>query len=238
MLAGFQHQLGRADDHLGRIQQRLLPGQAAGHTAVGQGLQEQIAERAAAACHRRAGVQHGFRQPVQETAGSQNGAEVLDLLLGHLVVGGIEDHTLANGRRGIGHNPQNRIVLPHHLRQRFQPQTRRHADEDKPVLPGRQHRGNFFQNTGHHLGFDPQENPLGVLGHLAVGGGHLTAQPLGQHLRLGGGAVGQQNGRRVYRFTGGFHQGPRHISSADESQLIHTIALPYRICPLPRMIYL
>ena len=97
-----------------------------------------------------------------------------------------------------------------------------HAGQHEAVLPLPQDGGQGGEYQPHHLGLHPQEDQLGGACDLLVGGHHRPGQLRGQGLRLGCGAVRQQDSLR--QCTSGRrpgHGGP-HIAGADKADcLIH-----------------
>ena len=223
MLAALQHQTGGARQRLGGVFQRLGPGQAALHGAVGQGFHKQVGKGRAAAAHSAARVDQVLLQPVQPAGGGHALTEGRLFLLTH-AVGGAEDHALADGAGGVGHNADHRVVGPDHLPDAGNGQACGHGHQHKaPPIPvtGRQHRGNALQHIRHHLGLYTQKDIVGLFGHARVfGHGHRRAllfQPGRQCLRLGPGAVGQQH-PAYPALAGGRGQRAAHVAAADESK--------------------
>ena len=85
------------------------------------------------------------------------------------------------------------------------------------VAPGGQNRGDGLKHPGHHLGLYPQEDVIG-LGHNggAVSGG--AAQLGGQSLRLGGGAVAENDLVRRDMLHSGLRQSGAHVAGADKAK--------------------
>ena len=70
VLAALKHQLCAAQDHLGGVLLRLGTGQAAGHAAVGQRLDELVHPGRAAAGHAAGRVDEAFRHSIQPPGGA------------------------------------------------------------------------------------------------------------------------------------------------------------------------
>ena len=92
VLAALKHQLRTAQDHLGGVLLRLGTGQAAGHAAVGQRLDELVHPGRAAAGHAAGRVDEAFRHSIQPPGGGHQLQE-LGLFLGGDVGGAVLDHT-------------------------------------------------------------------------------------------------------------------------------------------------
>ena len=131
----LQHQLGGALHHLGRVGQGFVPGQAAGHSTVGNGLNEDGAEGGAAAGHSAGGVQPVRVDPVHQTRGGEQGLEGVQFLLcGVQPV--VLDHTGPHRHRGVGHKTDHRVLTPGHSLDALGVQPSGHGGQDKPVCPG------------------------------------------------------------------------------------------------------
>ena len=191
----LQHQPGRALRHLGRIGQRLVPGQAAGHAAIRKGFYKHGAERRAAAGDSAGRVEPLWVDPVDHPRSGQQVLEVGQLLLSgvHPVV---LHHTGPHCHRSVGHQADHRIRAAGHLLNAPGVQPRGHGGQHEPVLPRLQNGDQPGEHLFHHLGLHPQKDQAALPGHRLVVR-RLRAQLTGHCLRFGPGPVGQKDRRAL-----------------------------------------
>ena len=175
--SGLAHELGCALHGLGGIAPGLVPGQAAGHRAVGQGFGQQGTEGRTAAGQGAGRVDEPLVHLVHQAGGGQQGLEVLQLAGLHVHAAELDDPRAHLGR-GVGHEADDGIVRPRQLLNAPGGEARRHRGQHEPVLPPRQDGGDGLQQPLHHLGLYPQEDQLALGGHCLVVRG-LAAQLVG-----------------------------------------------------------
>ena len=217
VVTAFQCQLCRAQQHLCGVALGLGPGQTGIDAAVGQRLQKQVRECAAAAGHGAARVHQLFLQLFQQAGAVQQGDKALPLGLRHIVGAAVQRYALTHRYGGIGHDADHRIVAAGHFADACHRQARRHAQQHKGSGAFLQGRCDLGEHPGHHLGFDTQQDIVTLAGDSQVvrhGGADLVSQLCG-FLR---GAVGQHDvAAHLHRFGGGPGQCTAHVAGANES---------------------
>ena len=228
MLVGLESQLRRTQHHLGGVAPGLVTGQAAGDGAVGQRLQKQADEGAAAAGHGTAGVDEVLLQRLQPSGGGHQGQKGGQLLLRYLRGGDVQRQARSHGAGSVGHDPQDGAGEARHLPQALESQAGGHGHQHEALLPPGQDGAQPGQQIRHHLRLDPQKDVVAGLGDgLIVGDG--GSQLLGQSLCLLRGAVGQQQLRRGGGLGGGMGQCAPHIAGADKADF-HNVIPPCGNC--------
>ena len=223
MDAGLHHQPGGAHHGLGGIGQGLVPGQAAGHPAVGQALQEQGAEGRSAAGQSAGRVNEPFPHGVHQSGGSQQSLKCRQLPLRNPQAAHL-DHPAAHGGGGVGHQPDDRAVQAGQLLNAPGFQSGGQGGQHEAVLPGGQGGGDALKHFLHHLGLYAQKDQRAGLGNLLIGD-RGSAQLLRQSPGLGRGPVGEkQPGIRAALGRGPGQNGP-HSAGADKTDgMIHSEA--------------
>ena len=215
MLAGLQHHLGGPDHGLGGVLHRVGPGQAAGHAAVGHGVQHQVEVGGAAAGDGGAHVHQGLLNPVEFPCLVHDAQEAFQLFLGHLGAGLVKNHALAHSHGGVGHNADDGAVCRCHLLKLGDGEPCRHGHQHGLFRPGGQGGADGLQHPAHQVGLDPQEEVAAFLGGLLVGPGG-KAQILGQDLGLFQAAVRQNAVGEGLAHSPG--DGASHVAGADEAK--------------------
>ena len=222
MAAVFQQHPGRTQHHLGGVLLGFGPGQAAGHAAVGQGLNELAGPRRPAAGYAAGSVDQVFVQGVQP-AGPRHHAAEIGLLGAGDAQGAVGDHPFAHGGGDIGVDADDGVVPAGHLADLGHGQPCRHGAQHKALAfggPRGEHGLQRGQHPGHHLGLDPQKDQIAAGGVLVRAG--AAAQFGGQRFGLGGGAVCQHHILRRGHPADGPGQRPAHIAAANKAHCFHS----------------
>ena len=220
--AVFQQHPGRAQHHLGGVLLGLGPGQAAGHAAVGQGLDELPGPGRAAARHAAGRVDQVFGDGIHPAGADQQAAGAGFLVPGE-AQGAVGHHPFAHCGGDIGVDADDGIIPAGHLPDLRHGQPRRHGAQDEPFAPGCPGGKKALQGSqhpGHHLGLDPQKDQIAAGGVLVRAG--AAAQFGGQRFGLGGGAVCQHHILRRGHPADGPGQRPAHIAAANKAHCFHS----------------
>ena len=156
-----------------------------------------------------------LRQQVKPARFLHRLQEIPQLRVGY-ILRGVLHHALAHLYRGVGHDPDHRVIAARHLPDGGHGQSGSHAHQYKLPGPLGQYRPQLGQHVPHHLGLDSQKQKITLPGRLFVGA-RGAAQFLGQ--RLGFAVIGQQYLPGTCRpGAGGPGQRAAHVAASNKTK--------------------
>ena len=222
VLAGLQHHLRAAGEHLRRVADGFCARQAAFDAAVGQRLDEHIRKRGAAAGDGAAGVNQRLGNGVDDARGRHERAKRREIAVRDIAVGTIEHDALPHGAGRVRQDADDLLIRAEQPLEPLQLHTGEHGH--KNALRRRDGRCQRLHNAVDHLRLDAEKHEFAAAEDL-LRRGRTAAQPLGRRRAVRGAAAG--NGDPLPRDLFGRGRGQRaaHIAGADEAcfKLFHSV---------------
>ena len=165
MAAGFEDELGRAENRLSSEAERLRPRQALLYAAVRESLDDHVHVGRARTGEARYSVHQAFGQHFHRPDGLKNGAGAANVDVLGVASAGNGGGAFVNEGGRIGHRADHGNVLPQRLSERF----RRDACENRnDQRVGGEVLADALNHLVHHLRFDGENDNVGALHGLGI----------------------------------------------------------------------
>ena len=183
VLAGLQHHLRAAGEHLRRVADGFCARQAAFDAAVGQRLDEHIRKRGAAAGDGATGVDQRLGNGVDDARGRHERAKRREIVVRDIAVGTIEHDALPHGAGRVRQDADDLLIRAEQPLEPLQLHTGEHGH--KNALRRRDGRCQRLHNAVDHLRLDTEKHEFAAAEDL-LRRGRTAAQPLGRRRAVRG----------------------------------------------------